>query len=286
MAIPLSVETLCIESRFENQRENEHKRRYCGRWVGKLVLCTVLLVPAVTWAAHPLITDDSGTQGKNKFQLEVNGQYDSEKETVAGVSTKSTGGQVGATFSYGIVENADLILGVAYVWGKVEEEGRAVYDEKGISDTTLALKWRFFEKEGWSFALKPGVSFPTGDENKGLGTGKTGYHVFFIASKEAASWAFHANLGYIQKENKFDEEKNIWHASLATTYEVVKDLKVVGNIGIERSPDKTSNHDPAFLLGGAIYSISKNFDLDFGVKYGFSSSETDLSFLAGIAFRF
>lgn len=262
------------------------KRIYFTRWVGKLVLCTVLFAPAVTWAAHPLITDDSGTQGKDKFQLEVNGQYNSDQERVAGLSVQSTGGQVGATLSYGITANADLILSVAYLWGRVEEEGGAVYDEKGISDTNLALKWRFFEKEGWSFALKPGVSLPTGDENKGLGTGKTGYHVFLIASKEAASWAFHANLGYIRNENKLDEEKNIWHASLATTYEVVKDLKVVGNIGIERSPDKTSNNDPAFLIGGVIYSVSKNFDLDFGVKYGLSSSETDLSVLAGIAFRF
>lgn len=259
---------------------------YFTRWVGKLVLCTVLFVPAVTWGAHPLITDDSGTQGKGKFQLEVNGQYDSEKETVAGVSTKSTGGQVGTTLSYGIIENADLVLSVAYVWGKVEEDERAVYDEKGISDTTLEVKWRFFEKEGWSFALKPGVSFPTGDENKGLGTGNIGYHVFLIASKEAAPWAFHANLGYIRNENKFDEEKNLWHASLATTYEVVKDLKVVGNIGIERNPDKAADNDPAFIIGGVIYSISKNFDLDFGVKYGLTSSETDLSVLAGIAFRF
>lgn len=259
---------------------------YFTRWVGKLVLCTVLFVPAVTWGAHPLITDDSGTQGKGKFQLEVNGQYDNDKETVAGVSNKSTGGQVGATLSFGIIENVDLVLSLAYAWGKVEEDGTTVYDEKGISDTTFEVKWRFFEKEGWSFALKPGVSFPTGDENKGLGTGKTGYHVFLIASKEVESWAFHANLGYIQNENKFDEEKNIWHASLATTYEVVKDLKVVGNIGIERSPDKTSNNDPAFLIGGVIYSVSKNFDFDFGVKYGLTSSETDLSVLAGIAFRF
>ncbi|MBM4334038.1 MAG: transporter [Deltaproteobacteria bacterium] len=259
---------------------------YCTGWIGRLVLGTVLFVPAFAWAAHPLITDDSGTQGKGKFQFELNAQYDRDEETVAGVPTKSTGEQVGATLSYGIIENADLVLSLAYVRGKVEEDGTTVYDEKGISDTTFEVKWRFFEKEGWSFALKPGFSFPTGDENKGLGTGRTGYHVFLIASKEAAAWAFHANLGYIRNENKVDEEKNIWHASLATTYEVVKDLKVVGNLGIERNPDKTSDNDPAFLIGGFIYSVSKNFDLDLGVKYGLTSSETDLSVLAGIAFRF
>ncbi len=179
----------------------------------------------------------------------------------------------------------DLVLGVPYIWGKVEANEGTVYDERGISDTTFEIKWRFFEKEGWSLALKPGLSFPTGDEDKGLGTGKIGYHIHLIASKEVGAWAFHANLGYIGNENKVDEEKSLWHASFATTYEVIKHLKIVGNIGIERSPDKI-NPDPAFLIGGIIYSGFKNFDLDVGVKYGLTSSQTDLAVLAGITFRF
>lgn len=254
--------------------------------VGRFMFCAVLLVPAVSWAAHPLITDDAGTQGQGKFQLEVNGQHDSDKETVAGVSVKSTGGQAGITLSYGIIENADLVLNVPYVWGKVTEDDVKVYDEKGISDVSFEVKWRFFEKEGLSLALKPGISFPTGNDEKGLGTGKTGYHMFLIGSKEAAPWAFHANLGYIRNENKAEEEKNLWHASLATTFEVVKDLKLVGNIGIEKNADKAADNDPAFLIVGAIYSLAENFDIDAGVKYGLNSSETDLSLLAGLAFRF
>ncbi len=256
------------------------------RLLGALVLATVLVVPAAAWASHPLITDDAGTQGKGKFQLEVNGQYDSDKEMVGGVSVKSTGGQAGATLSYGVIENADLVLNVPYVWGKVTEDGVSTYDEKGLSDVSFEAKWRFFERDGLSFALKPGISFPTGDDEKGRGTGKTGYHIFLIGSKEAAPWAFHANLGYVRNENKADEEKNIWHASLATTYEVIKDLKLVGNIGIERNPDKAADNDPAFLIAGAIYSIAENFDIDAGVKYGLTSSETDLSLLAGMTFRF
>ena len=259
---------------------------YFKRLMGTLVLSTVLFVPAAAWAAHPLITDDSGTQGKGKFQLEVNGQYDSDKETVNGVSVKSTGGQAGATLSYGVIENADLVLNVPYAWGKVTEDGVGVYDEKGISDASFEVKYRFFENDGLSFAIKPGVSFPTGDEDKGLGTGKTGYHVFLIGSKEAAPWGFHANLGYIRNENKVDEQKNLWHASVATTYEVMNDLKLVGNVGIERNADTAADNDPGFIVFGVIYSLAENFDLDVGVKYGLTSSETDYSVMAGTAFRF
>lgn len=254
-----------------------------------LILCAVFAmfaVPSASWAAHPLITDDSGTQGKGKFQIEVNGQYDSDKETVAGVSVKSTGGEIGATLSYGVIDDADLVLNVPYVWGKAAEDGVSVYDEKGFSDVSFEVKWRLFERDGLSFALKPGISIPTGNDEKGLGTGKTGYHLFFIGSKEMGLWAFHANLGYIRNENKVEEDENLWHASLATTYELIKNLKLVANVGTEKNSDRTADNDPAFLIAGVIYSISENLDLDAGVKYGLTSSETDLSGLAGIAFRF
>jgi hypothetical protein len=245
-----------------------------------------LLVHTVVWGAHPLITDDTGTQGKGRFQIEVNGQYDSDRETVNGASLESTGSQIATTLSYGIIENADLVLSLPYQWGKVKEDGVTLYDEKGISDTTVEVKWRFYEKDGLSLALKPGVRIPTGNDEKGLGAGRTGYHAFLIGSKEAAPWAFHVNAGYIGNENKADEEKNLWQASLAATYEIIKNLKVVGNIGIERNRDKTADKDPAFLIGGVIYSISESFDIDFGVKYGLTAPETDWSIMAGTAFRF
>jgi len=246
----------------------------------------LLIVPARSWAAHPLITDDAGTQGKGKFQLELNGQYDSGKETVNGISTKSTGGQLATILSYGIIENIDLVLTLPYQWSKVEENESTTYDEKGISDTVLEVKWRFYEKEGYSLALKPGIRFPTGNSDKALGTGEVGYQAFLIGSKEMAPWAFHANLGYIRNENKVNEQKNLWHASLATTWEIVKNLKLVANIGIERNHDDNAENNPAFLLGGLIYSVTENLDLDCGVKYGLNSAETDYSLLAGITIRF
>lgn len=205
---------------------------------------------------------------------------------VAGLSLESTGGQVRTILSYGLLDNSDLVLTLPYQWNRQKADGITVYNEQGISDTTLEVKWRFFEKDRLSLALKPGVTFPTGNDEKGLGAGKAGYHLFIIGSKEVAPWAFHVNIGYIGNENKMDEEKNIWHASLATTYEVIKNLKVVGNVGIGRNPDKAADNDPSFLIGGVIYSLAESFDIDCGVKYGLNNTETDWSLMAGMAFRF
>ncbi len=248
-------------------------------------LFIVMISASVSSAAHPLITDDTGTQGKGKFQLELNAELSYDKEREDGLTVREKSGELGAILSYGINDSADLVVGLPYVWTKTRAGGETDRED-GISDVSVELKWRFFEKDGLSLALKPGITLPTGDEDKGLGAGRITYSAFFITTKELDPWAFHLNFGYIRNENKHDERKNLWHASLASEVEVLKDTKLVANIGVERNPDRESNTHPAFILGGVVYSISENIDIDFGVKGGLNKPETDLTFLAGIALRF
>ncbi len=239
-------------------------------------------------AAHPLITDDTGTQGKGKVQLEIVGEYGHDKED--GATTNSFVVPTIPVLSYGIANTADLVLSISDQRIETKQDG-VTTTERGISDASIQVKWRFYEKDGLSFAVKPGVTLPTGDENKGLGNGRVSYSMFFITTKEIAPWAFHLNLGYIRNEYKLqaDEDanvKDIWHVSLASQVEVVKNLKAVADIGMERNSDKTSDTNPAFILGGFIYSITENLDVDFGVKGGLNKPETDISYLAGITVRF
>jgi len=239
-----------------------------------------------SFAAHPLISDDTGTQGKGKFLIELNGQYDRDQEDVDASSLKYEGGMAAASLSYGLATNVDLVLGLPYLWGKIKENDATVYNEKGFGDATLDVKWCFFEKDKFSLALKPGVTIPTGNDEKGLGAGQLGGRLFLIASQELGPLTFHGNLGYIRNENKNEERKDLWHVSAAATWEAVRNLKLVVNIGIERNPDVMADNDPAFLIGGLIYSITENFDVDFGAKCGLTRSETDFSIMAGVAYRF
>lgn len=267
--------------------------RVLGSWniwnIKKLQYFTLLMIGVVSifslttaaFAAHPLITDDTGTQGKGEFQLEVNGEYGNDE--FAGVTAKST--QVGTTLSYGLTDPIDVVLTLPYRHISVDDAG-TVTRESGISDISLECKWRFYEREDLSLAIKPGFGFPTGNEEKGLGSGKMAYSLFLIATKEIKPWVFHANLGYIRNDNKVDEQENLWHASFAATVDVIKDLKLVANIGIERNADKDSRIDPAFVVGGLIYSLSEDFDIDFGIKRGITKAETDYTVLAGMAWRF
>ncbi len=241
------------------------------------------------YAAHPLITDDTGTQGSGRFQLELNSEFIDDEEG----DSEVTGGEVAAVISYGVADNVDLVVGLPWIWYEVKESGATVADEDGTGDLSLEVKWRFFEYEdrGLSIALKPGVTFPTGDDRKGLGNGKVSGGSSLIVSKEGVLGKLHLNLGYTRNEYGIDEDdfllrNDIWHASFAGEINLTADITAVGNIGLETNPERGAEEDPAFFIGGLIYSVTNDFDVDAGVKWGLNDAESDRAFLAGIALRF
>lgn len=250
-------------------------------------LLFVFVWSSSVFAAHPLITDDTGTQGKAKMQFEFNGEYG--VDTKDGVTEESFELPAMPVFSYGISETSDIVFGLPYVSTKTETEG-STGAVRGIGDASLEVKVRFYEKGGLSMAVKPGLSLPTGNEAKGLGNGKTSYSVFFITTKQAEPWAFHFNAGYVRNEYKLQSDqdanrKDIWHVSLASQVEVLKNLNIVANIGIETTADKSSNIEPVFALGGFIYSILEHLDVDMGIKAGLNQPAVDCLILAGITWR-
>ncbi len=251
-----------------------------------ILVLAVLLLPAAAWAALPLITDDAGTQGAGKFQIEAGGEYDRDRETIGGATIRETDHIVTSTLTYGVTDTVDIFVALPYQRVLVETGGVKTTDVSGISDTLFGAKWRFYEKEGLSFAVKPVVSMPTGNDEKGLGSGKIDYGAYVITSKVSDPWEIHLNLGYIRNENMLGERNDIWHASLATVYTMVKSLKLCADIGADTNRDITSEVEPAYLLGGAIYSVGENFDISFGVKVGLNGPEQDWSLLPGLTYRF
>jgi len=251
-----------------------------------LVVFILLLMTEAAFSKDMLITNDTGTQGKGNLLVEVNSEFAFNKQVFFDATTREASFGLETIFSYGISESADVILGIPYLWSRVEEDGAGTSKENGISDLSVELKWRFYEKDGLSFALKPGLSLPTGDQAKGLGTGRTGYNLFFITTKVIGTLTFDVNLAYTRNENKVDERKDIWYASFAAEVPVAENVRLIGNIGLQTNPDKTSNSYPAFFIGGINYSLTNTFDINLGLKRGLNKSETDYAVLAGIALRF
>jgi hypothetical protein len=239
------------------------------------------LFPTVSQAAHPLITEDTGTQGKDRFQLELTTEHGYRGEDHAAEHER----RFAATFSHGVRDNLDVIFTLPYQRVSPQANG-GIETHSGISDVGVDIKWRFLENDTLNMALKPGITFPTGDEAVGLGSGKSAYSLYLVTTIEPEPWALHLHLGYLRHRNVADEREGIWHTSLGGWREVGKKLKIAGDIGANANADKSSDNDTAFLIVGVIYSINPDFDVDVGIRKGLTNPETDYTLLGGVALRF
>ena len=258
----------------------------------------LLLPPALAWAAPPFITDDTGTQGKGNWQLELQYEYDRNDATgdagagpVNQVSKSSTFSPV---VTYGVLESVDIAVGLNYLKERVTENGAVTESPSGMGDSTIEVKWRFYEARGVSFAIKPSVLLATGDENKGLGNGKTSWGVNFISTYDAKPWQINGNVAYSHARYKLaqddaENQSDLWRVSGGVAYSARDDLRLVGEAGVRTNPAKDDpflpGHTGRFAMLGLIYSPDDKIDLAVGYRKGLNDAEPDWALLLGATFR-
>ena len=235
-------------------------------------------LPAV--AAHPLLTEDTGTQGLGNYQFEL--MADKTRDHPSGAKVREL--LTTAVLSYGVLENADLQFGLPYTRQHTHDAaGRHV--SQGPLDASVDFKWRFFEHEALSLGLKPGLTLPTGDKDRGFGTGRATWGVLGILSYEPGPLSFHSHIGYRRNNNDVDQRTSLRHVSAAVTYKATEQLKLVADISADTNPDRADSGSVRYRILGFIYSPTSWLDLDVGWKHGHGRGATDRAFLIGTALR-
>ncbi len=265
---------------------------------GRRILMGLLFSSSLTWAAHPLLTDDAGTQGTGGWQLELQAQrnrHDSTGDAGAGpVRQQSRATLLSPVLTYGILDNLDVALGLNHLRHRTTQDGIVTAEASGKSDSSLELKWRFYDKDDLSLALKPGVTLTTGDENRGLGTGRTSWGVSLIADYEAEPWVWLANVAYTRARFSLPADQaayrgDLWRVSAGAEYILREEVRLVGELGVRTNEARNDPFLPGrngqFAMLGVIYSPTKKIDFDFGVRKGLNRAETDTVILAGATFR-
>lgn len=255
-----------------------------------LVSSMLLSLSTPAMAAHPLATEDSGTTGALKFQAEAGGEFGWDTDSANGVTTRTDSQTLNVCLTAGLLDPLDLMVSLPFSWQQIKEDGVSIYDHGGLNDVSLAIKWRFLETGPLSFAIKPAISFPSGDHSHGLGAAHPAYGATLISTIELKPLALHTNVGFThQKHTAADTENvrgNVWSLALAGVYEAMPGLQVVAEIFTAENAHKSSQTWPAFITGGGIYSIVENLDFSLGVKGGLNSPATDIALLSGLTCRF
>jgi hypothetical protein len=241
------------------------------------VLPILLACAANAFAAHPLLTEDAGTQGSGKFELELGNTW-----------TRDSGERAyefGPQLSYGVLPNLDGIL--RPTWTALRTAGNgAITTARGAGDTALDIKWRFYEAGAVSVATRAGIDAPTGDAARGLGGGKAAHHVLAAVTVDAAPLALHANLGYTHARGDAVKGRDLFHASTAAVVTIDSGWQfLLYDIGVDTNPERGRSATPGIVRIGTIYTVRPGCDVDFGYQARLNHAAPARVLLAGLTVR-
>jgi hypothetical protein len=248
-----------------------------ARAVGRAALAILLACAADAFAAYPLLTEDTGTQGAGKIELELGNTW-----------TRDGGERAyefGPQLSYGVLPNLDGILRPTWTALRTAGDG-AITTARGAGDTAHDVKWRFYQEGAFSVATRAGIDAPTGDAARGLGAGKVTYHVLAATSVHAAPLALHTNLGYTRARGDGVNRRDLFHASTAAVMAIDSSWQLLlYDIAVDTNPERVRSAAPGIVRIGVIYTIRPGCDFAFGYQARLNPAAPARVLLAGLTMR-
>ena len=253
---------------------------------GVVVITMLVAIPGIAGAMHPLLTDDTGTQGKGGVLVESSINYLKDNEF------RST--TVPLAVTAGISDTMDIGVEVPYIL--LRPSAATGQPESGISDVNFKFKHRFFvqeKKEGEherSLAYQVAYSQPSGREDLGLGAGAARMSARILGSTELGTTELNANLGYessgkaLRRGNfAFDYAVSL---GVAAKYNYPKPWEPVTELTVIRVKSAGGFERLVSALAGIIYEPSERYYVDAGVRIGLTDRSEDYALLAGFGYKF
>jgi len=231
-------------------------------------------VPA-SFAAHPLQTEDTGTQGTGNLEIE-NGL-----SRTRSASTTQTVYQ--PQLSLGLATTLDAIVQPAYVWQHVAQERAS-----GLGDTNVDAKWRFWDSHPLSFAIRGGVALATNQDGLGLTHGKSSEHVLLALTWDRAPTTVHVDVGttIVPRAAASPARRVMTGVSAAVLQQIDEHLILTMDASFAQSPNPHKASWPGTVLVGAIWTVRPGLDLDLGWQRSVDDTPVARTWLAGLTYRF
>lgn len=238
----------------------------------KFIVIAHTAFSSMFFAGHPLNTDDAYSIGKNNFEIEFVAEvinHRSEWEFAVPIA-----------LSYGLIENLDLSLITSHhkVWDNNSSQNC-------LNDLFFEVKYIFWN-DVIRIGVKPFLSIPVGQEEKGFGKGKVCYGSYILLTKEWETFHIHTQFGYSRNNNNIGELPDLWEYSIALEKLLSEKISAVFEFGISRNSFPGVSEHPTFLLGGFMYELNENLILSLGLMKGLNQNEANYSLMSGLTFGF
>jgi len=238
--------------------------------IARVVLFACAMVSSsATWAAHPLASEDPGTQGTGGVELEIG--FAASRGDAGGRAA-----ELAPQFAYGVAPTVDVILRPTWLDLHPADEER----RRGTGDTSLDLKWRFYDEDGLQLALRGGVDLTTGNAERGLGATQIGMHAVVALGVEWGTATVLANLG-ARRASVPGERTYLPFATAALLWPSEGTLRTFIEVAAQANGDPQRSTWPAIARTGLMWKVNESLALDVGIDGRLNRAAPSVTLLAG-----
>ena len=239
-----------------------------------MILLVTMLMPLCVFAGPPVLTDDTGTPGPGKWELNtgltVDKRHDETRyETPA------------LDINYGIGEHIQLNYSASWI----VLDGKDEDSKNGLGNSEVAVKWRFLDEDRHCTAMSvyPRLIFnnPTSSAERGLVDKGTVFRLPVQMERKIGVININTEIGHDFHQRGGDE----WLYGLALKYGEIKGLEALAEV-FGTANNSFKRDETVFNLGFR-YDLGKSYTLLASAGRSFHSApdQPNLLLYAGLQFR-
>lgn len=182
-------------------------------------------------------------------------------------------------FNYAVTDDLEIVYTIPVIDYTIKSRILWTRDisESGAGDSNLGFKYRVFDNPKYQMrgAFGLGFKFPTGNDDKGLGTGKTDFEIYTAFSKNFEKIVAHLNLGYIMTgdpNTQFypDGLADKFYYNIGIEYPHTHNVTVMAEVNGE---DWGAEGMKVDVTPGMRYTPTENFALEVGVPIAVTNDQ-------------
>jgi hypothetical protein len=224
-----------------------------------LIACLFcVLTPWITSAGPPFRTDDPEPVEYKHWEvyLASQGSFDHDERSLTAPHVE---------INYGVFPNVQLHLLAPLEYVKAEGQP----SQYGYGDTELGVKFRFIQETDWcpQVGTFPILILPTGNEEKGLGSGETQVFLPLWLQKSWGPLKTYGGGGYWI--NPGTGNRNYWFLGWEVQYDLSEYLTLGGEL-FHQTPSEVDGESSTGFNVGAIINFSEMHHLLLSAGKNFS----------------
>ena len=211
-----------------------------------VVLFQLMLGLTGTWAGPPFFTDDPEPADYKHGEFYVASQFQHSRDGNSGALPL-------IEMNYGLFPNVHFHLIAPMQYDKPEGESA----QYGFGDLEFGIKFRFIQETDSvpMVGTFPIILFPTGDKDKGLGSGETQVFLPLWLQKSWGPWTTYGGGGYWI--NPGEGNKDWWFFGWLLQREITKQFTLGAEI-FHRTPSQDGGDSSTGFNVGAIFNLTEH----------------------------